>query len=191
MIDNGSLYGIEVPQNQGISTQNMAHGQQIWHTNRPFYAIWTVFIGGWSGLQFVDPEIFPRTGQQSCILRCLFRFACISLRWDCLPCQRLDFCILPPLGFHVLDVAKLWEMPSWQFCKARVSKFCYVVMRRRSSCRELPLYFGGVSWPCLSWGGGISADGSISRVLCIFTAHEATWTAFGKLDYGDQPCMAG
>ena len=27
----------------------------LWHTNPPFFAIWTVFIGGGGGLWFVDP----------------------------------------------------------------------------------------------------------------------------------------
>ena len=32
-----------------------------WHTNPPFYAIRTVFIGGGGGLQFVDGDLHRQT----------------------------------------------------------------------------------------------------------------------------------
>ena len=51
----GGLYGIKVGSNQGISTENTAYGPQKYGTRTPpFYAIWTVFIGGGGGLQFAD-----------------------------------------------------------------------------------------------------------------------------------------
>ena len=55
---DGGSYDIKVGQNQGISTENMAYGPQNMAYEPPFYAIWTVFIGGGGGLWFVDP--FPR-----------------------------------------------------------------------------------------------------------------------------------
>ena len=50
------LYGIQVPQNEGISRENMAYGPK---TMPPLYAVWTSFIGGGGGLQFVEqrPEV--------------------------------------------------------------------------------------------------------------------------------------
>ena len=54
----GGSYGVEIPWNEGISTENVVHEptftpyelRLLWHTNPPFYAIWTVFIGGGGGL---------------------------------------------------------------------------------------------------------------------------------------------
>ena len=51
----GGSYGIEIPWNKGISTENVVHEptftpyelRLLWHTDPPFYAIWTVFMGGW------------------------------------------------------------------------------------------------------------------------------------------------
>ena len=37
---NGGPYGIEVPENQGISTENMAYRPKLWHTD-PNYGIQT------------------------------------------------------------------------------------------------------------------------------------------------------
>ena len=50
MPHNGGLYGIKVGSNQGISTENMAYGPQIWHTDPPVYATRTNFMGGGGGL---------------------------------------------------------------------------------------------------------------------------------------------
>ena len=52
---NEGSYGVKIPWNKGTSTENVVHEptfmayelRLLWHTNPLFYAIWTVFVGGW------------------------------------------------------------------------------------------------------------------------------------------------
>ena len=54
---NEGSYGVKIPWNKGTFTENVVHEptfmayelRLLWHTNPPFYAIWTVFIGGGGG----------------------------------------------------------------------------------------------------------------------------------------------
>ena len=51
-----------ISQNKGTFTENVVHEptfmayelRLLWHTNPDFYAIWTVFVGGGGGLQYID-----------------------------------------------------------------------------------------------------------------------------------------
>ena len=59
---NEGSYGVKIPWNKGIFTQNVVHEptfmvyelRLLWHTNPDFYAIWAVFIGGGRGLQYIE-----------------------------------------------------------------------------------------------------------------------------------------
>ena len=55
---NEGSYGLKIPWNKGTFTENVVHEPTFMayelpllrQTNPPFYAIWTVFIGGGGGL---------------------------------------------------------------------------------------------------------------------------------------------
>ena len=55
---NEGSYGVKIPWNKGICTENVVHEptfmayelRLLWHMDPPFYTVWTVLIGGGGGL---------------------------------------------------------------------------------------------------------------------------------------------